>query len=59
MTTLQDTAVGPASQNELISPARLLLLPPRNSAAGRRAVDLAPQTRLIAGRFLLFASLAK
>jgi hypothetical protein len=34
-------------------------LPPRNSAAGRRAVDLAPQTRLIAGRFLLFASLAK
>ena len=28
MTTLQDNAVGPACQNELISPARLLLLAP-------------------------------
>ena len=33
MTTLQDTAVGPASQNELISPARLLLLAPSEPRA--------------------------
>src|SRR5262249_11164607 len=33
MTTLQDSAVGPASQNELISPARLLLLAPTESPA--------------------------
>jgi hypothetical protein len=34
MTTLQDNAVGPAFQNELISSARLLLLAPSEPRAG-------------------------
>jgi hypothetical protein len=48
MTTLQDTAVGPASQNELISPARLLLLAPTEPRAPIAILSPAKRTALIA-----------
>ena len=48
MTTLQDTAVGPASQNELISPVRLLLLAPSEPHAPIAILSPAKRTALVA-----------
>jgi hypothetical protein len=48
MTTLQDTAVGPASQNELISPARLLLLAPSEPRAPIAILSPAKRNALVA-----------
>ena len=48
MTTLQDTAVDPASQNELISPARLVLLAPTEPRAPIAILSPAKRTALIA-----------
>ena len=48
MTTLQDTAVGPASQNELISPTRLLLLAPSEPLAPIAILSPAKRNALLA-----------
>src|SRR5262249_57158095 len=48
MTTLQDTAVGPASQNELICPARLLLLAPGEPRAPIAILSPAKRNALVA-----------
>jgi hypothetical protein len=48
MTTLQDNAVGPASQNELISPARLLLLAPSEPRAPIAILSPAKRDALVA-----------
>jgi hypothetical protein len=48
MTTLQDNAVGPASQNELISPARLLLLAPSEPRAPIAILSPAKRNALVA-----------
>ena len=48
MTTLQDSAVGPASQNELISPARLLLLAPSEPPAPIAILSPAKRNALVA-----------
>src|SRR5215475_5723858 len=48
MTTLQDTDVGPASQNELISPARLLLLAPSEARAPIAILSPAKRNALVA-----------
>src|SRR5215471_878100 len=48
MTTLQDNAVGPAFQNELISPARLLLLAPVEPRAPIAILSPAKRNALVA-----------
>src|SRR5258708_39571726 len=48
MTTLQDIAVGPASQNELISPARLLPLAPSEPRALIAILSPAKRNALVA-----------
>ena len=48
MTTLQDSAVGPAPQNELISPARLLLLAPSEPPAPIAILSPAKRNALVA-----------
>jgi hypothetical protein len=48
MTTLQDTAVGPAFQNELISPARSLLLAPSEPRAPIAILSPAKRNALVA-----------
>jgi hypothetical protein len=48
MTTLQDNAVGPAFQNELISPARLLLLAPNEPRAPIAILSPAKRNALVA-----------
>src|SRR5215471_347159 len=48
MTTLQDSAVGPASQNKLISPARLLLLAPSEPPAPIAILSPAKRNALVA-----------
>src|SRR5262249_34091764 len=48
MTTLQDTSVGPASQNELICPARLLLLAPSEPRAPIAILSPAKRNALVA-----------
>jgi hypothetical protein len=48
MTTLQDNAVGPASRNELISPARLLLLAPSEPRAPIAILSPAKRNALVA-----------
>jgi hypothetical protein len=48
MTTLQDAAVSPASQNELISPARLLLLAPSEPRAPIAILSPAKRNALVA-----------
>jgi hypothetical protein len=48
MTTLQDTAVGPASRNELISPGRLLLLAPSEPRAPIAILSPAKRNALVA-----------
>ena len=48
MTTLQDTAVGPASQNELISPPRLVLLAPTEPRAPIAILSPAKRNALVA-----------
>ena len=48
MTTLQDNAVGPAFQNELISPARLLLLAPSEPRAPIAILSPAKRNALVA-----------
>jgi hypothetical protein len=48
MTTLQDTAVGPASQDELICPARLLLLAPSEPRAPIAILSPAKRNALVA-----------
>src|SRR5437899_13014671 len=48
MTTLQDNAVGPASRNELISPARLLLLAPSEPRALIAILSPAKRNALVA-----------
>src|SRR5499425_2108782 len=49
MTTLQDAAVGPASQNELLSPARLLLLAPSEPRPPIAILSPAKRNALVAG----------
>src|ERR1700745_1348678 len=48
MTTLQDTAVGSTSQNELSSPARLLLLAPSEPRAPIAILSPAKRNALVA-----------
>ena len=48
MTTLQDNTVGPAFQNELISPARLLLLAPSEPRAPIAILSPAKRNALVA-----------
>ena len=48
MTTLQDNAVDPTFQNELISPARLLLLAPREPRAPIAILSPAKRNALVA-----------
>jgi hypothetical protein len=48
MTTLQDTAVGPASRNELISPGGLLLLAPSEPRAPIAILSPAKRNALVA-----------
>ena len=48
MTTLQDSAGGPASQNKLISPARLLLLAPSEPPAPIAILSPAKRNALVA-----------
>src|SRR5262249_29674448 len=48
MTTLQDNAAGPAFQNELISPARLLLLAPSDRGAPIAILSPAKRKALVA-----------
>jgi hypothetical protein len=48
MTTLQDNAAGPAFQNELISPARLLLLTPSEPRAPIAILSPAKRNALVA-----------
>ena len=48
MTTLQDTAVGPASQDELICPARWLLLAPSEPRAPIAILSPAKRNALVA-----------
>jgi hypothetical protein len=48
MTTLQDNAVGPAFQNEPISPARLLLLAPSEPRAPIAILSPAKRNALVA-----------
>jgi hypothetical protein len=48
MTTLQDNAAGPAFQNELISPARLLLLAPSEPRAPIAILSPAKRNALVA-----------
>src|SRR5262249_43084752 len=48
MTTFQDNAVGPAFQNELISPARLLLLAPSEPRAPIAILSPAKRNALVA-----------
>jgi hypothetical protein len=48
MTTLQDAAVGPASRNELISPAPLLLLAPSEPRAPIAILSPAKRNALVA-----------
>jgi hypothetical protein len=48
MTTLQDNAVGPAFQNELISPARLLLLASSEPRAPIAILSPAKRNALVA-----------
>ena len=48
MTTLQDNAVGPAFQNELISPARSLLLAPSEPRAPIAILSPAKRNALVA-----------
>src|SRR5262245_36165168 len=47
MTTLQDNAVGPAFQNELISPSRLLLLAPVEPRAPLAILSAGKRTSLV------------